>query len=455
MYSLITLAVAAAIISLSLFVFRKNEKFNFELYMKLLSVVFCVFGIFTFFLADSFVEVALNFSDPLQSIIRWGYYIGFVILPLAVFIDFRLFRNIAVYFYLPMTLLCTVFFDGTMEYFFDPQAGGLVIAPALRYILRILELAVALSIPTLIFVHYEHRFDIKNKEEIFNFAVGLPLVLFTNMPSYIPQSTVGYTDMQSASFSLFHLFWVLFIVLVGVALYLVFSKKSQEDRFKLCIYLALSELVHTMTVFFRGFELSRIPLQLCCTSGFFYVFALAMKNKRVSDFCYLANTVGAVIAIILADFSSDAMTFWNVHYMTEHTLVVLVPILSMALGVFTKVDRTAIKHTLQVFACYFLFCFFIGTLINGLDTSEGYPVNYFYMFNLSTALDYLPFVGFTGAIHWVFGGFEVYPILVLSIFVLFSLLFVGFYYLTRGIYKWADSIRASKAAKCADASPEA
>ena len=72
----------------------------------------------------------------------------------------------------------------------------------------------------------------------------------------------------------------------------------------------------------------------------------------------------------------------------------------------------------KYFSVYFVFILILGTILNSLNSKFG-TVNHFYMFNPKVAVQYLPFAGFVNAVHWEFNGFEVYPILVITIFVLF------------------------------------
>ena len=71
-------------------------------------------------LSDAFIHIIkknldkgqLDFTDvdPLQSILRWGYYLNYAILPMAIIFNNRLFRNIASYFCLPFSILSAIFF---------------------------------------------------------------------------------------------------------------------------------------------------------------------------------------------------------------------------------------------------------------------------------------------------------------------------------------------------------
>ena len=61
------------------------------------------------------------------------------------------------------------------------------------------------------------------------------------------------------------------------------------------------------------------------------------------------------------------------------------------------------------------------------------------MFDLDTALGYVPFATFTGALKIPFMNITLYPLLILVILVVFNLLIVGFYALMQGIYRLRDA----------------
>ena len=69
------------------------------------------------------------------------------------------------------------------------------------------------------------------------------------------------------------------------------------------------------------------------------------------------------------------------------------------------------------------------------------------MFNPEVAVDYIPFAGFTGLVHWQFGEFEIYPILVVTVFVLFTALNFDFIGITLLSYKIIDRIKSKKTNK--------
>ena len=104
MYQAITFVSTLLAIILILLIFKNKSEKSFSKFLKVLTIVYCVLGFFRFMLSDSFVYVIkggyFNYvyydsQDILQSILRWGYYIGYSVLPMAVFFKNRFFRNMA------------------------------------------------------------------------------------------------------------------------------------------------------------------------------------------------------------------------------------------------------------------------------------------------------------------------------------------------------------------------
>jgi hypothetical protein len=188
MYPFITVFVTLVFIGSLLFVFRKWGIYA-ERIMKIMTVAFYLLGLSRLLLADGFPEIASAQAHPeylLETLLRWGYNIGFAVIPMAIFTESKLFRNIATYFSSIMALLSMIFMDFTMEHFLNGTGFGFALTPALRYILYILELALALSIPVLMSIHRKHILHVPTREELLHIALGLPSVLLQMMPAYVP-----------------------------------------------------------------------------------------------------------------------------------------------------------------------------------------------------------------------------------------------------------------------------
>ena len=440
MYTLLTLVLTAALVLSFLFVTSGVDTKKKLKYLRIAVVFYCVYGIARYFLTDAFDdEIAIGGVDLFGSFTRWGYYLGYVIIPMAAFFERRVYRNIALCFTLPVAIVCAFGINSYLVYFLDPGTDGYLLPEALRIAIHIIELSLAMALPILISAVTGHRFRLRSKEDCKSLLMIVPMLLMV-MPAYIPQSLFGYTNIDASMFGQLHLMWIAFLFIYPFIIYFAFRKRSAEVKHELIVFWSIAQVFHSMSVFIRGFKYSRIPLQLCCIAAFFYLAVSITRSRRLFNFCYLANIVGALVAIVLAEFSSEAFTFWNIHYVQEHTFVIVMPIIAIALGVFPRIDKTALKDTFKIFNIYFFSCFVIGVVINLI--CGGYEVDYFYMLDYEIALNYIPFATFTGLIEIPIGATSIYPILVLTIYVAYIAIFVLFYFFTRGIYRIIDKCRA-------------
>lgn len=446
MYQSIAFLGTIVLTLISLLVINKKDK-AFSIYLKIVTIVFCAIGFFRFMLSDSFIWVInggyysgtyYKSIDVLQSILRWGYYLNYAVLPMAVFFNNRIFRNIAIYFCLPFSILSTIFMGDFFKYFLDPMGRGLHLSATFRYIYFIIELILAMSIPLMVMFGYKHFFNIKDKKEWINFFCALPLVLLQMMPVYLPQSLLGYTGLVAKSFSMVHIVWLLITLLVIFGLYYFFRFKDYDTRYQLCVFLSIALFFHYDSLYLMGFSIPRLPIQLCNLGAYFFLIAVVFRLKKFFDFTFIVNITGAAVAMLMPDIDGGVMGFWNIHFMFEHSLVVIVPALCMALRIFPRVNAKSIKYAFIGYSCYFMFCLISGTILNGFSAETGFKVNYFYIFDLKKAFDYFPFLRFTQNIYIRAGRFIVYPLFQLIIYLGFFGICLLFYWLVQSLYKMTD-----------------
>ena len=148
MYSAIIFVSSIFLVCLALFGFPKGKEGWFKKIFTYLTFAFCVIGFCRFFLSDSFLFVIngstfqgvyYETTDVLQTILRWGYYLNYTILPMAIFFKSRLFKNIASYICLPFSILSTIFFQDFMMYFLSPNGGGLHMFEWFRYLYFVVD----------------------------------------------------------------------------------------------------------------------------------------------------------------------------------------------------------------------------------------------------------------------------------------------------------------------------
>ncbi len=447
MYQTIVFLISAFFTAAILLLFRKKSEKSFSFFLKALTLLFCGVGFFRFMLSDSFIYVInggyisgvkYQKTDYPQLILRWGYYLSYAVLPMAVFFKSRLFKNFACYVCLLFAVLSAIFFKDYMAYFLDPKGNGLHLATKFRYAYFVFELVLAISIPLLLKIREKHYFRVSDGKEWRNFLVSLPCIAFIMMPVYAPQAILGYAYEVPETFGTFHLVWIVALLVFILGLYYFFRFRNYQDRYMICVFLTIVLFFHYDSLYLKGFTIRRLPVQLCNIASYFYLIAIPFRLKKMFHFCFLTNIVGALIAILMPDFATGDFGFWTVHYVFEHSLVVAVPALAMGLRIFPRVEKKSLLYMWVGFTAYFIFVFTIGTIINGYASRIGYRVNYFYMFDLNMAFDYFPFLTFTGEYHYEFGRYEVYPLVVFIVYAGFQLICLLFYALVKVFYRMED-----------------
>lgn len=456
MYQLIVFSSAALLCALSLLIFKGKSESKFKIYLKCLTVLFCAVGFFRFFFSDSFIFVyngipvlgggEIRNPDILHSILRWGYFSIYAVLPIAVFYKNRLFRNVASYFCLPFAIASTFFFKDFIKYFldyqpyiqFDSQGWHIDWGTSFRYVLFAFELVLAISIPIMLQIKERHYLDVKNPKEWRNFGIALPFIILVTTPIYVPQSLFGYGLYKPTTFGALHISWIALTLVAIVALYFIFRFRSYGDRFQLCLFLAIVLFYQYNSYYLRGVTIGRLPFQLCNIACFFYLIALVFNFKKMFQFAFLANIVGAIIAIVSPNLTQGNFSLNTFHFMIEHSLVLAVPAIAMGLRIIPRLTFKSLKYFFIGFASYFGFSFVLGTILNGYSDITGETVNYFYMFDYKDILNRLPMLTFLKDTHYTFGRFEVYPLMILLIFFGFALLCFAFFLAVRYIYKFED-----------------
>lgn len=177
-----------------------------------------------------------------------------------------------------------------------------------------------------------------------------------------------------------------------------------------------------------GLNLTRLPFQLCNIGAFFFIVCIPLKLEKMFYFCGIANVVGGLVACFALDEQGLIFEFWKVHYFYEHTLIIAIPILVAALGIFPKMTPKKLKYFFIGFTAYFFFCLISGTILNGISDITGRTVNYFFLFDADTALGFFPFMEFIRPFVFKIGKFTFYPGLQITVYIgfqMFCMLYFG------------------------------
>lgn len=428
----------------------KLNKDKVILATKILAIVLFSLGILRNFLNDSFIwvinggtysHIYYKVTDITQSILRWFMTLSFIVFPCAAFFKHRVLKNWAIYFCLPVAIVCTAFYSDFLTYFTTDSGRALPTPDWFRHIEFSLELIIMMVLPLLLRFVIGHKFNVKDKFEWINFFGLLPLALIVVIPVVLPQSLFGFTDRYMMPFSFENIMWILIVLGLFVGIYFAYRFKDRETRYMICIFLSLYLFYHYNSIYLMDFLMSRMPFQLCNLGSYLVLIALLVKKQGFYNFIVIANVTGAMIAFCLPDIDEGMLSFWNIHFYIEHTWVFVIPLLIVALRIADRPKLSAIKHFFIGFSCYFLFCAAMGIVANCYlydPTKEFFnKVNYFYIFD-STVLEVLKFLGFTTKWAVNINNFVFYPLYMFAIYILYSVLCLAVYYIYVQLCKLGD-----------------
>lgn len=427
----------------SFFVIRKLPEKKRSLYIKIFAIIYFLVCFAKVFFADGFIwiinggfygDTLYEKTDILQSLLRWGMYFSCLITTTAACTKPRVFKNISVYFCLPVMIVAMFFFKNFMAYYMDGLGRGIQATYWVRAMILGAEFVLGILIPILITLN-GHYFNVKSGKEWALFCGILPLLFLTTFPVYIPQSLFGYTQIVMKPLGIVNILWIVITISIILILIKVFRNKDYDTRYAVCLWLALDLFIHYNQLYLMGFSISRLPFQLCNLGAYFFILVMVFKWKRLYEFSFVANIVGTIIAMSVPDMSSHGLAyFWNIHFIFEHGLVLIVPSVIMGLNIFSRLTKKSLLYIFVGFTIYFMFCSIAGSLLN----IYGYSNNYFYIFDPMKITDIVPFLSFTTKRFFTVNGYILYPIYQLMIFLLYSGLMLLFYLLVRWIYTITD-----------------
>jgi len=449
---------------------KNKEKFKkvISKTLKISVIVYCVITFLSIFLPDAFAlcfdaeNLVLNYKEISFAIVRWFTTLSFIMLPLAVFYKNRTIRNIAIYFCSIMTVVSIVYYPAYLEAFTSTMGRGLnsisvlsegfksfLINPIFRSFVLGLLIVLGLSIPVILAIEEKHVFNIKSGKEWLNFGLVLVFSLLGCIPIYVPQHLFGYSNVIFEAWTLPHIIWVLSVITEIIVLYFIFRKKDAEIKHLLCLVMSLSLLLQYNQMFSAiSINIARLPLQLCNIGSFLILFALIFKNNKIFNFTVIVNVVGVLFALAMPDLDGEGLFYlYNMHFILEHTNVIIVPILALMFGLFPRLNKKALKHYLIGFAIYFVSVWLLGTIFNSIAVSTGndfWSANYLFMFNQEVAAGFIGFLGTLFNPAWHIGSFTIYPLIQLVVFVVFNVICLIVYFTIQLVYIIKDKIYKNK-----------
>ncbi|MBE5756674.1 MAG: hypothetical protein E7342_02625 [Clostridiales bacterium] len=443
----------------------KKDSLVLEKITKILVIVFMSLHFLNLFLPDS---LAMRTFDDLSNyvggeniwfiLIRWFNDFAFIAIPIALFFKNKTFIKFVSFFTLIISIVnASIFFKYIEVYtstagagimalrFFSAETKAFFINPIFRGIYFGIENYIQLMLSIFILLKNVKTIEF-NKEikEILKEVAVFFATLVSVIPIYAPQFLFkGYsltTENVFTTFKMgefFHIVWIIFIILEGIILTYIFKNKSKETKLIL-IYILTFSLILQYNQMFTGIgEITthRMPFQLCNMAPLFILIMLLTKSEKVYHFTLVINAVGAIIAMVMCDTTPYGVTYiMNIHYIAEHTNVILIPILCATLRIFAPLKNKDVKHFIIGFTIYFLFILLVGGIFTGLKETTGndyWNCNYLFMFNKEETMAIVGFVGPLFDMKIVIANFFTLSLTQLLVYLVFMGICTGAFFLMK------------------------
>ena len=395
-------------------------------------------------------------------LLRWCNDLAFLVLPVAVFFKKRTFVKITAFFLLPICLINVGIYCVNIEFFTSPLGAGIAelrfLSDSVKEFLRSevfrgiwYGIVTFLELMIIVFVVLRNLDVLKQKPDKKGLLAGIGAfvaLFFSIMPIYAPQYIFkGYSLVGENAFDTFkmgtpfHIIWIVAVILEGILLTKLFKKRSYEDRYIVILMLALSLIMQYNQMFTCVGEITahRMPFQLCNMAGFFILLMLLTRSEKVYHFVLVINAVGAVIAMVLCDTTPFGVAYvMNIHYIFEHTVVILAPVLCATLGIFPKLKNKHVIDFITGFTLYFAFVLLIGGIFTGLKELGGanadyWNCNYLFMFNKEETSAIVGFVAPLFDVKVKLFGFFTLSLIQLVVYVVFPAICTGVFVLMRAL----------------------
>lgn len=444
-------------------------------FLRVATVVYCAIVMLSLILPDAF-PVTQGWADKpdgqeVLAMLRWCNAFSFVMIPMAVFFRGKRMTDITCFFSPIFTVLSAISYEKYIAGFTDIVTGrGLnaldttsdatrefLCNETFRSIVFGVTLVLEFAVPVILALRERKTVFRLRGKDLWQTPLFALLLFCACVPAFVPQNLVGYTKIAFTPYSLPHIAWMVCMVAEIVILYRVFRNKEEKVKWMLVFFLSLCLLLQYNQLFsFVSLGFRSFPLQLCNLASYLILAALITKNRHLFNFTVIVNVLGVLFALAIPDLNDKGfLNLFNVHYILEHTNVLVIPVLCLLLGLFPRIDRRTLRDCLTGYAIYYVVILLFGTFCNalsayhgGVDTPLGGTlwVNYLFMFHPDYAeKNLLPFAGklFGPAVH-VGEYVTFYPLGQAIVFFVFALLCVAIWAGIRGVYKLADRLTGKK-----------
>jgi ABC-2 type transport system ATP-binding protein len=236
--------------------------------------------------------------------------------------------------------------------------------------------------------------------------------------------------------SIYQVIMVFSIIILFVVLYILLIKKSKDEKYNAILLMSLALVLQYFKIYtYSDIKLWNLPIHICNLGTLLIFISVVFKLRGLFLFTYYINVFGATVALMIPLINDDFLSFPTFNFMFEHALVLIIPILSVIIGVNERPKIKEISKIIPLFTGYYLFSIIIGSIFYIYDRN----VNYFYVIK-DTIANFVVFLKPLRNITFNIGKAVFYPVYYFVIY----LGIIALMYIMNFIYLYVYSLEDTR-----------
>ena len=421
------------------------EDVRFKIFIKIITYcLIAVFGVRLFSYTTNILELIGLQSSNLSPLVTvfcliaiWLQYTSVLVVTIGTFFDIKIINRIIKIFALPSFVVNICLLYPTVELLQGEFSFSVLF---FMYAIECV-LGIVLSVDKWLLGDIN---KIKFIELLKTIGVFCLLMICT-LPSYFIQFVFGYGNpiYKFNDITFAHRVLLYIGIIVPVIMYFCLRNKTEKViRFTL-IYSSLGALI----VFLVNFNYTNFlepwtwPFHLCNTALFIIPLCLIFKFKKLFYFTYFINVLGALLAMLMPNYSSSTnifddriFVFWY-----NHWVAFFMPLLIVALKQFARPKIKQFTWSMIWFFGYFA----LVLVLNVVFSAYGHEVDFFFIngdFIVNKLGDWAENIFKLTASFTLFGKvYEFHPLYQVLFFLVYVVLGLGVWFVYSEFFRVADA----------------
>ncbi len=219
--------------------------------------------------------------------------------------------------------------------------------------------------------------DWKNiKEELKIMSAIIPMAILSVVPMTTFRILFGETFGVADDFELTHRIMLYITFIFPIVAFAVFRRKEYDVKKAAIMFMVFAAFIsYNYTQSVLDYTWSELPFHLCHTAVFLMLISFPFNIKSIFFFNYFVNVIGAFIAMLMPNVSSQITETHALRFWAYHSYDMSLPILAVLFGLFPRPKFKMMSGAIMIFTIYFISMMFLNGYVNTFSS-----VDYFFLY---------------------------------------------------------------------------